>query len=80
MPEPNPEQTCSILSRMVFAFLDSVIWEGYRTPHLTVEQLPPLCDYERMKYMSKRSFPVSHYYHEVFFANADQSLHSTLIP
>ncbi|EKM60767.1 uncharacterized protein PHACADRAFT_133526 [Phanerochaete carnosa HHB-10118-sp] len=56
-PNPNPEQTCSILSMMLFSFLDPVIWDGYRSSHLAVEQLPPLCDFERMKYMSKRSFP-----------------------
>ena len=79
MSKPNPEQTCSILSMMVFAFLDPVIWEGYRTPHLTVEQLPPLCDYERMKYMSKRSFQVSHYLPKLS-ASADKGFVSTSIP
>ncbi|EKM58631.1 uncharacterized protein PHACADRAFT_90147 [Phanerochaete carnosa HHB-10118-sp] len=57
MPSPNPEQTCSILSMTLFTFLDPIIWDGYRSPHLSVEQLPPLCDYELMKYMSKRNFP-----------------------
>ncbi|GJE87804.1 multidrug resistance-associated ABC transporter [Phanerochaete sordida] len=56
-PNPNPEQTCSILSRVFFNFLNPVVWDGYRSPRQVVERLPPLCDYERMKHMSKRSAP-----------------------
>ncbi|GJE87809.1 multidrug resistance-associated ABC transporter [Phanerochaete sordida] len=57
MPVPNPEQTCSILSMLFYGFLDEVVWTGYRSPTMTTEQLPPLCDYERMKNMSKTAFP-----------------------
>lgn len=56
---PNPEQTCSILSLMFYNFLDPVIWTGYRSPTMTTEQLPPLCDFERMKNLSKQTSPVS---------------------
>ena len=59
MPVPNPEQTCSILSMLFYGFLDEVVWKGYRSDRMTTEQLPPLCDYERMKNMSKTAFPVS---------------------
>ncbi|KAF9522597.1 multidrug resistance-associated ABC transporter [Crepidotus variabilis] len=44
MPVPNPEQTASIFSLVVYSFLDSVILEAYRVPHLSHEKLPPLCD------------------------------------
>ncbi|GJE87808.1 multidrug resistance-associated ABC transporter [Phanerochaete sordida] len=57
MPVPNPEQTCSILSLMFYNFLDPVIWTGYRSPTMTTEQLPPLCDFERMKNLSKQTSP-----------------------
>ncbi|GJE87807.1 multidrug resistance-associated ABC transporter [Phanerochaete sordida] len=56
--KPTAEQTCSLLSMMLFAFLDPVVLNGYRTPHLTVEQMPLLSDYEHMKNMSEKS---SHY-------------------
>ncbi|KIP03522.1 hypothetical protein PHLGIDRAFT_534840 [Phlebiopsis gigantea 11061_1 CR5-6] len=56
-PEPNPEQTASILSSMVYTFLDPIIWAGNRSPHITIEQLPKLCDTDRMKNLSKRAYP-----------------------
>lgn len=59
MPEPNPEQTASIISFMLYSFLDPVIWLAYRIPHLAFDQLPPLCDYDYMKNLIKRSYPVS---------------------
>ena len=58
MPKPNPEQTASIFSTLVFSFLDPVVWEGYRTPHLKLDQLPPLVDSDHMKNLAKRTFPV----------------------
>lgn len=59
MPVPNPEQTASIISFTFFTYLDSVIWLGNRVPHLSNDQLPPLCDYDTVKNLIKRSYPVS---------------------
>lgn len=59
MPAPNPEQTASIASFAFYTFLDPIIWLGNRVPHLSHDQLPPLCDYDRLKNLIKRSYPVS---------------------
>ncbi|KAJ3929467.1 MAG: hypothetical protein NXY57DRAFT_1016596 [Lentinula lateritia] len=53
---PNPEQTCSILSRLTFAFMDSVIFKAYYSPSLPYEDLPSLADYDHAEYLKKRSF------------------------
>ncbi|KAH8086617.1 hypothetical protein BXZ70DRAFT_1067776 [Cristinia sonorae] len=54
--EPNPEQTASIWSMMIYSFLDPVIFLAYRIPHLSLDQLPPLSDYDRTKNLVGRSF------------------------
>ncbi|KAJ3786105.1 hypothetical protein GGU10DRAFT_291027 [Lentinula aff. detonsa] len=53
---PNPEQTCSILSRLTFAFIDSVIIKAYYSPSLPYEDLPSLSDYDYAEYLKKKSF------------------------
>ncbi|KAJ7347435.1 hypothetical protein DFH08DRAFT_1002337 [Mycena albidolilacea] len=42
MPVPNPEQTASPLSLILFSFLDPVIVLAYKLPHLPFDLLPPL--------------------------------------
>jgi len=59
MPVPNPEQTASIFSLMVYTFLDSIVLEAARVPHLSHTQLPPLCDYDYSKRLTEHAFPVS---------------------
>ncbi|KIK58410.1 hypothetical protein GYMLUDRAFT_246115 [Collybiopsis luxurians FD-317 M1] len=44
MPSPNPEQTASLFSLGFFFFLDPVVFEAYRIPHLPYDRLPPLAD------------------------------------
>lgn len=58
MKDPSPEQTCSLLSRLTFAFLDSIVVKAYRAPRLFYEDLPPLSDYDYAEYLRKRSFRV----------------------
>ena len=62
MKVPNPEQTASIFSLMVYTFLDPVIFEAYRVPHLSHERLPPLADYDYAKRLTEHAFPVSKNY------------------
>ncbi|KAF5317511.1 hypothetical protein D9619_013131 [Psilocybe cf. subviscida] len=57
MPVPNAEQTCSIFSRFIFSYMSPVIWAGYRTEHLEVEDMPPLMDTDYSKNLVKYSFP-----------------------
>ncbi|KAE9393212.1 P-loop containing nucleoside triphosphate hydrolase protein [Gymnopus androsaceus JB14] len=53
---PSSEQTCSLLSRLTFAFMDSIIMKAYRSQRLWYEDLPPLCDYDYAEYLKQRSF------------------------
>lgn len=44
MEVPNPEQTASVFSLAVYTFMNPIVLEAYRVPHLSHEKLPPLCD------------------------------------
>ncbi|KDR82358.1 hypothetical protein GALMADRAFT_237629 [Galerina marginata CBS 339.88] len=57
MPVPNAEQTASLFSLITYTFLDSTIFLGYKVPHLGVDQLPPLADYDAAKYRTDKAFP-----------------------
>ncbi|KAF8811726.1 hypothetical protein BYT27DRAFT_7160557 [Phlegmacium glaucopus] len=57
MPEPNPEQTCSLFSLVFYTYLDPVIMLGYRVPHLRFDQLPPLSDSDFSQHITKNAFP-----------------------
>ncbi|KAF8883972.1 hypothetical protein BD779DRAFT_1787388 [Infundibulicybe gibba] len=57
MATPNPEQTASLISLIVYAFLDPIIFLAYRIPHLSHDQLPPLADYDDAKFIKMKSFP-----------------------
>ncbi|KAJ6489479.1 hypothetical protein C8R47DRAFT_1177182 [Mycena vitilis] len=56
-PVASAEQTSSLLSLVLYFFLDPIIFLGYRTPHLKFEQLPPLCDYDDLKHLKPTAFP-----------------------
>ena len=55
---PNPEQTASILSLVVYSFLDPLVFEAYRVPHLSHERLPAIADYDHTEYLREKTFPV----------------------
>ncbi|KAJ7071468.1 hypothetical protein C8F01DRAFT_1317436 [Mycena amicta] len=57
MPVPNPEQTASIFSAVFCFFLDSLVLLGYRQRHLSLDQLPPLADYDQAANVKAKSFP-----------------------
>ncbi|KAG6827484.1 hypothetical protein H0H92_011587 [Tricholoma furcatifolium] len=57
MEIPNPEQTASLLSLVVYSFLDPIVFLAYKIPHLSHDQLPPLADYDYAKQLRARSFP-----------------------
>ncbi|KAI0066573.1 P-loop containing nucleoside triphosphate hydrolase protein [Artomyces pyxidatus] len=54
--EPNPEQTASILSLAVYSFVTPIISLANRIPHLPIDQLPPLPDYDHVKNLVAQSF------------------------
>ncbi|KAF8682983.1 P-loop containing nucleoside triphosphate hydrolase protein [Rhizoctonia solani] len=53
---PNPEQTASLISLLLYQFMDPLVWTAYRVPKLEYEQLPPLADYDRASHLKERSF------------------------
>ncbi|KAI0068098.1 P-loop containing nucleoside triphosphate hydrolase protein [Artomyces pyxidatus] len=55
-PEPNPEQTASILSFVTYTFLDPIVFLAYRVPHLSLDKLPPLADYDYARNLVASSF------------------------
>ncbi|KAH9028054.1 hypothetical protein EDB83DRAFT_2526416 [Lactarius deliciosus] len=52
----NPEQTASLLSMVLYTFLDPIVFLAYRVPHLSHDMLPPLADYDYTRNLVKRSF------------------------
>ncbi|KAJ7460660.1 hypothetical protein FB451DRAFT_1353280 [Mycena latifolia] len=56
MKVPNPEQTASILSIVLFSFLDHLVFSAYRNSHLKEEDLDPLCDSDSAEYLKEKSF------------------------
>ncbi|KAK0496137.1 P-loop containing nucleoside triphosphate hydrolase protein [Armillaria luteobubalina] len=56
MPVPNPEQTTPIVSLVLYTWIDSLIIAAYRVAHLSYEQLPPLADYDRCRYLKAKAF------------------------
>ncbi|KAJ6462020.1 hypothetical protein C8R47DRAFT_1225647 [Mycena vitilis] len=56
MAVPNPEQTAPIISLLLFSFLDPVVFLGYRVPHISHDQLPPLSDYDASANLKARNF------------------------
>ncbi|KAH9059057.1 hypothetical protein EDB87DRAFT_1832312 [Lactarius vividus] len=42
----NPEQTASLLSMVLYTYLDPIVFLAYRVPHLSHDMLPPLADYD----------------------------------
>ena len=44
---------------MLYTFLDPIVLLAYRVPHLSLDMLPPLADYDRTRNLVKRSFKAS---------------------
>ena len=58
MKVPNPEQTASILSLVSYSFLDPLVFEAYKVPHLSHERLSTIADYDRTEHVREKAFPV----------------------
>ncbi|KAG5650159.1 hypothetical protein H0H81_000506 [Sphagnurus paluster] len=54
---PNPEQTASWLSLILFDFLDAILWKASRVSHLPIAELPPLSDTDHSKNLVRAAFP-----------------------
>ncbi|KAJ3531222.1 hypothetical protein NM688_g7605 [Phlebia brevispora] len=53
---PSSEQVASIASLVFYTFVDPIIWLGYRSAHVSIDQLPPLCDYDDVRYTSRDAY------------------------
>ncbi|KAK7681700.1 hypothetical protein QCA50_015047 [Cerrena zonata] len=53
--EPTLEQTVSWLSLIFYTYCDVLIMKAFRTPHLNLNELPPLSDFHRAKYLSLKT-------------------------
>ncbi|KZV63837.1 P-loop containing nucleoside triphosphate hydrolase protein [Peniophora sp. CONT] len=54
--QPNPEQTCSILSLLTYSFLDKPVYAAYNSSQLASDTLPVIADYDRTAHLVDRSF------------------------
>ncbi|EED85726.1 predicted protein [Postia placenta Mad-698-R] len=43
---PLTKQTASLASLVFFTWIDPIVFKAYRVPHLSVDELPPLADYD----------------------------------
>ncbi|KAH9480844.1 ATP-binding cassette transporter abc4 [Psilocybe cubensis] len=57
MQVPNPEQTASLFSFLVYEFLTPIIMEASRVSHLSHTQLPALADYDYSSHLTEKAFP-----------------------
>ncbi|KIK51558.1 hypothetical protein GYMLUDRAFT_50501 [Collybiopsis luxurians FD-317 M1] len=54
--EPNPEQTTSLFSLLLYNFMDPIVFEARRVEHLPYDHLPPLADYDYARNLRERAF------------------------
>ena len=59
MAKPNKNQTASILSLVLFNWLNETVWKASQVPHLPLDDLPVLADNYKTKNLVKEAFPVS---------------------
>ena len=58
MEDPNKNQTASVLSLVLFNWLNETVRKASRVPHLPLDDLPVLADSYTTKNLVKESFPV----------------------
>ncbi|KAI9061281.1 P-loop containing nucleoside triphosphate hydrolase protein [Trametes sanguinea] len=56
--QPSPEQTTSLFSLLFYTYLESLIWRARRLSHITYDMLPLLPDYDHLKNLTGRAFPI----------------------
>ncbi|CAE6442804.1 unnamed protein product [Rhizoctonia solani] len=53
---PNPEETASVISLVLYDFMSPLIWTAYQSAKLNYDQLPLLAHYDRADFLRQRSF------------------------
>ncbi|KAJ7189543.1 P-loop containing nucleoside triphosphate hydrolase protein [Mycena pura] len=54
----TPEEKASLLSRLTYGFLDSLVFQAYRKTQISVSDLPPLANSDRAANLVSRSLPI----------------------
>ncbi|KAI9069817.1 hypothetical protein FKP32DRAFT_1671074 [Trametes sanguinea] len=54
----SPEQTASVYSRLLYTYMEPFIWRTRHLSHITYDMLPPLPDFDHLKHLVSRTFPV----------------------
>ncbi|PCH35576.1 hypothetical protein WOLCODRAFT_80373 [Wolfiporia cocos MD-104 SS10] len=55
---PSPEQTASLMSMMLYTWLDPTVSEASRSRHLPLDRFPPLADYDEAQNLMNRNAAV----------------------
>jgi hypothetical protein len=58
MANLNAEQTASLLSKLTHSFNDAFVFQTFRNPSVTPDQLPVLADYNYACNLKRASFPL----------------------
>ena len=58
MSGSSPEQTASLLSTWLFAYLDKSIFEAMRVEHLPIDKFTSLPDEDTARHLAQAAFPV----------------------
>ncbi|KAI9056602.1 multidrug resistance-associated ABC transporter, partial [Trametes sanguinea] len=56
--QPSAEQTASVFALLFYTYLEPFIWRARRLSRITFEMLPPLPDYDHLKHLVVRAFPL----------------------
>ncbi|KAF9013105.1 hypothetical protein BDQ17DRAFT_1342742 [Cyathus striatus] len=56
MPEPSPDLTASVFSKYLYFYLDTLIFKAAKVEHLSLNELPPLSDRDRSRYLKGKAF------------------------
>ncbi|KAK7694257.1 hypothetical protein QCA50_001437 [Cerrena zonata] len=55
--EPHPEQTTSWLNLILFNYLTPLVIKGYKQPHLTIDDMSPMNDRDKIENMVQLHYP-----------------------
>jgi hypothetical protein len=55
-PVASPEQTASILSRIFYTFMNSVVMQARQLKHLDTDMLPPRPEMDEIKVLKTRAY------------------------
>ncbi|THV06409.1 P-loop containing nucleoside triphosphate hydrolase protein [Dendrothele bispora CBS 962.96] len=54
---PSPEQTASLLSLVLYNFMNSIVFKAWKVEKLDQQDLPPIADFDRARNLRESKFP-----------------------